>query len=170
LLFKKSIMIKRVQLTTREGKKVTGRQVIVTSDFGTNIENIWCKIQDIDTLREICKPKASFISCDDSPLIWEEGRSFLFKMYLHKVIPIGKHTINVVKMDRVSREIDTNEYNKRVPIWNHYIKMEEISKNVTRYTDIVDLYAGLFTSLAAWWTLRFYKHRQRKWQKIAKMM
>lgn len=145
-----------------------GRRVTVTSKFGTSIENVWNKIQDVDTLREICKPKASFISCDDSPLIWEEGRSFLFKMYLHKIIPVGKHTINVVKMDKASREIDTNEYNKRVTIWNHYIKMEELAPNQTQYKDIVDLYAGFLTSLAAWWTLRFYRHRQRKWQEITK--
>lgn len=161
-------MTEKIQLKTRKGKKVMGRRVTVTSKFGTSIENVWNKIQDVNTLREICKPKASFISCDDSPLIWEEGRSFLFKMYLHKIIPIGKHTINVVKMDKASREIDTNEYNKRVTIWNHYIKMEELTPNQTQYTDIVDLYAGFLTSLAAWWTLRFYRHRQRKWQEITK--
>ena len=60
-------MIQKVKLTTREGKKVMGYRVTVTSDFHSNIENIWDKIQDIDTLREICKPKARFISCDDSP-------------------------------------------------------------------------------------------------------
>ena len=48
--------------------------------------------------------------------------------------------------------------------------MEEISQQVTRYTDTVDLYAGCLTSIAAWWTLKFYKHRQRKWQKIAKSL
>ena len=146
-------MIQKVKLITREGKKVMGYRVTVTSDFHSNIENIWDKIQDIDTLREICKPKASFIACDDSPIQWK-----------------GRHTINVVKMDKTSREIDTKEYDNTVVIWNHYIKMEEISQQVTRYTDTVDLYAGCLTSIAAWWTLKFYKHRQRKWQKIAKSL
>lgn len=71
MLFNNLIMIKKIQLTTRKGKIVTGRQIRVTSNFGTNIENIWNRIQDVNTLREICKPKASFISCDNSPLIWE---------------------------------------------------------------------------------------------------
>ena len=56
--------------------------------------------------------------------------------------------INVVKMDKASREIDTEEYNDTVIIWNHYIKMEEISQQVTRYTDTVDLYAGCFTPVS----------------------
>lgn len=163
-------MIQKVKLITREGKKVMGYRVTVTSDFHSNIENIWDKIQDVNTLREICKPKASFIACDDSPIQWKEGKTFVFKMYLHGFLPVGRHTINVVKMDKTSREIDTKEYDNTVVIWNHYIKMEEISQQVTRYTDTVDLYAGCLTSITAWWTLKFYKHRQRKWQKIAKSL
>lgn len=50
-------MIKKICLMTRSGKEVVGRRVVVTSEFEANRENIWCKIQDIDTLREICKPK-----------------------------------------------------------------------------------------------------------------
>lgn len=163
-------MIQKVKLTTRTGEKVTGSRITVISDFPSNIENIWNKIQDINTLREICRPKASFISCDNFPILWKEGESFVFKLFLHGFIPVGKHIINVVKMDEVSREIVTEEYNKTVTIWNHYIKMEEVNPNVTRYTDIVDLYAGSLTYISAWWTLKFYMHRQRKWQKIAKSL
>ena len=108
-------MIKKICLVTRRGKKVMGRKVVVTSVFETDIENIWRKIQDIETLREICKPKASFISYGNIPPVWKEGETFYFKMFLHRFIPIGKHA-----------------------------------------------------PLVAWWTLKFYKHRQKKWQKIAK--
>ena len=161
-------MIKKICLVTRRGKKVMGRKVVVTSVFETDIENIWCKIQDIETLREICKPKASFISYGNIPPVWKAGETFYFPMFLHRFIPIGKHTINVIKIDKKSREIVSNEYNKRVTIWNHYIQMEKITENVIKYTDSVELYAGYLTPLVAWWTLYFYKHRQKKWQKITK--
>ena len=161
-------MIQKIELTTRKGKKVTGRRVAVTSDFPSHIENIWTKIQDVDTLREICRPKARFVACGDAPVQWKEGETFVFKMYVHCFFPLGRHTIHVVKMDRASHEIDTQEYNAAVPVWNHYIKMEELGPHATRYADTVDLYAGCLTPAVAWWTLRFYRHRQRKWQKIAK--
>jgi len=35
---------------------------------------------------------------------------------LHGFLPVGRHTINVVKMDKASREIDTKEYNDTVII------------------------------------------------------
>ena len=125
-------MIKKICLVTRRGKRVMGRKVVVTSVFETDIENIWCKIQDIETLREICKPKVSFISYGNIPSVWKEGETFYFKMFLHRFIPIGKHTINVIKIDKKSREIVSNEYNKRVTIWNHYIQMEKITENITK--------------------------------------
>ena len=56
-----------------------GRKVVVTSVFETDIENIWCKIQDIETLREICKPKASFISYGNIPPVWKESLCRLFR-------------------------------------------------------------------------------------------
>ena len=68
-------MIKKICLVTRRGKRVMGRKVVVTSVFETDIENIWCKIQDIETLREICKPKASFISYSSC---LERGGNILF--------------------------------------------------------------------------------------------
>ena len=37
---------------TRGGKEVVGRRVVVTSEFEANRENIWYKIQDIDTLSQ----------------------------------------------------------------------------------------------------------------------
>ncbi len=44
-------MIQKVKLTTREGKKVMGYRVTVTSDFHSNIENIWDKSFGITILR-----------------------------------------------------------------------------------------------------------------------
>ena len=70
-------MIKKICLVTRRGKKVMGRKVVVTSVFETDIENIWCKIQDIETLREICKPKAIYILWQYSSCL-ERGGNILF--------------------------------------------------------------------------------------------
>lgn len=72
-------MIKKICLMTRGGKEVVGRRVVVTSEFEANRENIWCKIQDIDTLREICKPKASFISYDNTSFTGKKENLFALK-------------------------------------------------------------------------------------------
>lgn len=74
-------MIKKICLVTRRGKKVMGRKVVVTSVFETDIENIWCKIQDIETLREICKPKASLYLMAIFLLFGKRGKHFILRCF-----------------------------------------------------------------------------------------
>jgi hypothetical protein len=57
-----------------------------------------------------------------------------------------------------------------VKIWNHKIIMEKYGENITKYTDEVEIYAGIFTLFIALWGIIFYKHRQKKWEKIAKKL
>jgi hypothetical protein len=58
---------------------------------------------------------------------------------------------------------------RRVPVWDHFIKMERGDGDTTSYVDVVDLYAGCLTPLVAWWSERFYRHRQRRWQSIVQI-
>ena len=69
--------------------------------------------------------------------------------FLYRFIPIGKHTINIIKIDKKSREIISNKHNKRITMWNHYIKMKKVSANITKYTDSIALYAGYRTPFVA---------------------
>jgi len=162
-------MIQRIILNYK-GKQVNGLRIKVVSVFPVNIQKIWNKIQDVETLRYIAEPRAQFEPIDDIPSQWKEGDSYNFRMCLYRFIPIGRHTIHVVSIDKQDGRLYTNEYNRTVKIWNHLITMEDTTGSVTRYTDMVDIYAGIFTSLVAWWSIKFYKHRQRKWQKIAKTL
>ena len=72
-------MIKKICLMTRGGKEVVGRRVVVTSEFEANRENIWYKIQDIDTLREICKPKPVLYLMIILLLLGKKGNLFALK-------------------------------------------------------------------------------------------
>ncbi len=56
--------------------------------------------------------------------------------------------------------------NRIVTVWNHLITLRRTDDNKTLYTDEVELYAGIFTHPAAFWSKTFYRHRQIKWQQI----
>jgi hypothetical protein len=48
--------------------------------------------------------------------------------------------------------------------------MENKKEDSIKYTDEVEIYAGVFTFFVAIWSIIFYKHRQKKWSKIAKII
>jgi len=74
----------------------------------------------------------------------------------------------MIKFDKSTCSIYTNEHNKSVPVWNHGIILEKDCDGHTRYTDVVEIYAGWKTDFVYWWSILFYRHRQRKWLNLLK--
>ncbi len=160
--------MEKIKLTDRKGKLRTGRKITVTSMLDTSADKIWNHLLNISTLIEICKPKMTFKSYRmEMPGKWELQKIYLFKLFGYGFIPIGKHEIVLERIDREKNEILSREHNKIVTVWNHLIILEPTEANKTIYTDEVVLYAGIFTYFAALWSISFYRHRQRKWNKIA---
>jgi hypothetical protein len=134
----------------------------VASIFPASRETVFEKLQEIETLRYICSPLATFTPLDNS-LKWQAGAVFRFDLTACG-LNFGVHTINVKKFD--IDKILTHEHNKEIPVWNHMILLEKYGKNHTKYTDIVDVRAGWKTPFIWLWANVFYRHRQRKWREL----
>jgi hypothetical protein len=134
----------------------------VTSIFPASRENIFEKLQEIETLRYICSPLTLFTPLDES-LKWQAGAVFRFDLTACG-LKFGIHTINVKRFD--IDNILTHEHNKNVPVWNHIITLEKYGKNMTKYSDIVEVRAGWKTVFIWIWANVFYRHRQRKWREL----
>jgi len=159
-------MVEKVMLKY-QGRKVKGRKITVSSTFPVSKDQIWNKIQQVETLRYVARPYAMFDPVGEIPTEWKEGDTYVFRTRMHSILPIGKHTIRIVQTNREKGEIVSCEFDKVVRIWEHTIRMKENGAvSVTDYTDIVSIYAGILTPVVAWWSVRFYKHRQRKWKKL----
>ena len=163
--------IEKINLIDRKGKPRIGRKISVTSTLENAADNIWNRLLNVDTLIEICKPRATFKNCTGKmPEKWELQKIYAFKLYIYGFFPMGRHEIILSQMDQENKEILSREHNKIVSVWNHLIKLESAETGKTIYTDEVEIYAGLFTYVTALWGTSFYKHRQKKWQWIAKTL
>lgn len=156
--------MKTVQLIDRKGKIRKGRKVVITTTLNGNVHEVWQRIQNVDTLVEICKPMARFTPHNgEMPTSWIIDRGYDFNLYFHCILPMGKHTIRIESMNEQTHEIQSREYNTLVPVWNHLVKIEPVDDKSVRYTDEIDLYAGILTGFVAWWSSCFYRHRQKQW-------
>jgi len=59
-----------------------------------------------------------------------------------------------------------NGSGRLVPIWDHWIFLEDIGAGRTRYTDRVDVEAGVLTPMIWLFACLFYAHRQRRWHRL----
>lgn len=147
------------------------KKVVVSSYFDAPAEKVWEKIQDVATLVEICKPLARFKPVSGiMPLHWKEKSTLSFRFYAYGILPFGKHDIFLERVDPLAMEIQSREKNKIVKVWDHLIRIEPVSEKRVKYTDEIVVYAGVLTWFVARWSAMFYRHRQRKWRKIARKL
>jgi len=142
------------------------RTVKISSVFPASIDEIWTKIQHLETLQFIATPYATFEPLDKNVLTWQEGVTTEYFFKLFGLFSFGKHSIEVIEFNKAKGLIYTNEKNKLVPVWNHTILLQRIEADLTHYTDEVEINAGWKTFCVYCWSVLFYKHRQKKWLKL----
>ena len=152
-----------------KGKIVSGIKLTVSSELNIDITKAWNEIQKSSLLEFVCKGKVRFKPIDTKfPKLWKKDMLIKAKMLIYGFIPFGGiHTFNFKTIDAENFTVLTNEKNSIVKIWNHGIFMEQIDENRIKYTDEIELYAGILTGFIANWAESFYKHRQKRWIIIA---
>ena len=79
------------------------------------------------------------------------------------------YEIRIVRRDDQQRELQTVECGGLLRAWNHLIQVEPLSENSCKYTDEVEVRAGLLTLLA--WLLAhgFFRYRQRRLRRFVRL-
>ena len=135
-----------------------------TSVFPAPREEVFEKLQKLETLQYIARPYATFEPVGETVSTWTVGSTSSYRFRLFGIILFGTHTINIVRFDPDG--ISSREGNEHVPVWNHDIKLEILDDARTRYTDRVEIKAGWKTPFVWLWANAFYAHRQRKWIRL----
>ena len=73
---------------------------------------------------------------------WVIGKTYNLKLYFLNILPLGRHRIKLVTMDRKSNTIVSSESGMLAPVWNHTIRFCQIEKNKLRYTDEIETKGG----------------------------
>lgn len=122
-------------------------KVIVSSIMNSDGKKMWSKLEKVSTLFYISWPLLKFTpsSSSKTPLQWKKGKKYTLNIYGLCIIPLGKHIITVQKKDSGKKELITEESGTLTSIWNHHIKIESVSKKVIKYTDEIDIEAGVMT-------------------------
>ncbi|HEX4247611.1 MAG TPA: hypothetical protein VH008_07070 [Pseudonocardia sp.] len=95
----------------------------------------------------------------------ERGRGW---MLLFHVIPVHRHTIELVELDAASRTLRSREHGGLLRTWNHTLHVEPSSPDRCRYSDTVQLDAGPLTGPVAAFGVWFYGYRQRRWLRLVR--
>ena len=143
-------------------------KVKISTIIGTQEKQIWNKLQNISSLMHVSSPLLKFkpLTGRHLPEKWNIGEEYQLNLSFLGIIPLGKHFIELIEINSEKNEIISNEHGFLTKTWNHRIKIEPINDNSIKYTDEIEIKAGVLT-LSIWLFAHvFYRHRQKKWKKL----
>ncbi|QPH52839.1 SRPBCC family protein [Pontivivens ytuae] len=139
-------------------------RVELTCHIDAPPDEVWRLLQRSALLEHIAAPLVVFRPIDGPfPEHWSPGR-YRAWMLLVGVLPMGRQWIDISFPDEFT--LRDNGAGDLVRRWDHWIFVEA-EGNGTRYTDRVDVEAGLLTPFIWFFARVFYAHRQRRWRALA---
>lgn len=163
------IKIEKVKINYH-GKLVTARKLIVTSEIPININDAWQIVQTSKLLEFVSKGKIKFKPINGSfPKLWQQNETVSTKMLLFGFIPFGGiHSLYFENIDNQNKVLQTREKDDSAKVWDHTISLNKINEQKIIYQDLIIIYGGVLTLIITLWAKSFYKHRQKRWQIVAK--
>jgi len=134
--------------------------------FNTSTEKAWNTLKKKDTFLFITHGFLGFIGSKNWPGEFYEGQEIDTRFVFFHIFPAWKHYLRVVRLDNNSKELYSNEKGGPIKIWNHLIKIEPEADQSCKYTDQIEIKAGLLTPFVWGYAHIFYRYRQHRWKKL----
>lgn len=138
----------------------------ISTFFDCTADELWARIIEPASLQFVASPILGF-----SPVVkgglegqWTVGKTYDLKISLFHVLPLGRHQIKLVMVNRAANTIVSNESGKLAPVWNHTIRFYPVGPGQLSYTDEIEIRAGVLTLPVWMFAHLFYRHRQRRWR------
>ncbi len=126
-------------------------------------DRVWEAVLQTRTFQHITRGWMAFTFQSALPPRWVEGDRLSARMWLFHVLPTPwRHQMALLRVDAARRELATEEGGGLLRVWNHRIRVEERPGGGTRYTDTIEIEAGLLTRPVWLFAQAFFRHRQRR--------
>ena len=92
-------------------------------------------------------------------------KPYVFALRVAGRVPIGEHTIDPKPPGGGDEVWHDAGHSALISVWDHRIELADF-RGMTRYTDVVEVRAGVLTPVAWAFAQVFYRHRQRRLNRL----
>jgi hypothetical protein len=156
------------RLGTKLAKEPAVRTVHVETILPTSAARVWSAMLSPATFLYVCRGLFGFPSLAGRTESLRQGECGTGWLFAFHVIPAYRHTIEVIKVDQSTGTIRTHEHGGVLKAWNHTLHVEPIAEDSCRYSDTVDINAGVATGVVVAIARGIYRYRQRRWRKLVR--
>ena len=147
---------------------MTARTIHIETELPTDADRVWSAMTNAASFLYVTCGALGFpalVGRTDPIEVGELGSGWLFALH---VIPVHRHTIEIVEVDERTRSIVSNEHGGVVDRWDHTLHVDPIDDARCRYSDIVVIDAGILTPVVCAIAIGFYHYRQRRWLRLVR--
>jgi len=145
--------------------------VDVATVLNCSAAKAWNEVQKSSLLLHVISPLARVVPIGAPlPERWSEGLTIECKSFVFGVIPIGVRTLHFEKIDHKNYELQSREHDPLIARWDHLVSIKPLANSRSIYRDTIDIDAGSLTFVVWAWANWFYRHRQRRWRALAKIL
>lgn len=140
----------------------------ISTVFSCSEAEFWRRWTDPESWNYIVSPMLRAVpvgpvSLEDE---WQVDRTYSFQLHLFNLIPLGRHNIKLIKVDKETNTISSEESGSLAPVWIHHIWFRAVPGDRLAYTDEIEIGAGWLTPVIWLIAHLFYRHRHRRWRKL----
>ena len=144
-------------------------RVKVSTLLNAPVDRVWDTVKKPQTLVRVSRGVMRFGGADKWPSEWREGEDVETRFFFFGFLPaFWVHHLRVVRLNDQRREVLTNERGGLIHRWDHFIQVDEEAEGRSRYTDRIEIGAGLLTPVVWAYAHLFYRYRQMNWRRLAR--
>lgn len=144
------------------------RTIRVETELPTNADKVWRALQHPASFSYVTRGLIGLPALTGRTEPLHTGESGSGWLLLFHVIPLWRHTIQLVDVDAATRTLRSREHGGIVKRWNHTLHVEPVDEERCRYSDTVEIDAGHLTRVVAASGVVLYRYRHRRWRKLVR--
>jgi hypothetical protein len=144
------------------------RTVHVESILPTTADKVWQAMLSPVTFLYVCRGLFGMPALNGRSAPLEAGERGTGWLMAFHVIPAYRHTLEILEKDEATRTVRTHEYGGMLKAWDHTLHVEPVSEDACRYSDTVDIDAGIATAVVATVAAGIYRYRHRRWRRLVR--
>lgn len=146
----------------------------ISTTLDCTAQRAWAEVKKTKLLLHVTSPLLTFELLEPPELPQTFGDEPLhFKLKLLGLLPIGRQwVVPIIVTDNSTSgaqeyKIRDNGSGSMAKVWDHLITISESADGRTNYSDRVEIQAGVLTPFVWLFANIFYRHRQRRWRRLA---
>jgi hypothetical protein len=146
------------------------RTITVSTPLDAPADVVWHAANTPQAFVHVARGMLRYPAAERQRGPWRVGDRLEGWTLLFGAVPFSYHHLTVAAIDDDARVLTSDEHGGMIRTWRHDLTVTPVDDTSCRYEDRIEIDAGWLTPVVAAYAWLFYRHRQRRWRELARLL